>query len=634
MNKDDLHVNIETTAVKQRWGVRDIETNGDETTDEIRMRKDSDQERRRPSTKHRIDFTNIRPTDMKYNTDINLPDPSKGDSEAQIQYQKQATIKAIDQFISDNCDTKGVVKDAKNLSEAEERGLKVIREKVNDGEWVIYTTDKSSKLVIDTPVNYLDSMKEHTEHDVIANYKEVSGKENFLNNHCQVWSKILKMGSRSKQFRRCKATLTSRFKPIPVLGGARKDHKPCSDPRRGPKQRPICQARIAPNAPLGNIITSIIKGVSEELCCKLQTESGSTEEVQRIIDDGNAKIRTYLDNIRVKVPRTAKENTDLKMKIDKGNLVIGSMDVKALYPSIQWISGAKEISKAVGESKVKIAEMDDRELCQYIAIEFSDEEIKAEGVRSIIPGKKKGTNLRKTAREGDQSDLLDYSETDQMTDKDRRKVLSLAVRKAVHTVLSHHYYTFGGVIRRQSRGGSIGSEMTGEMARIYMLRWDDKFLTKLKKLGITPYIYTRYVDDTLILVDSIMPGIRYRSGKLLWINDEKQIKEDMEMSDDARTFMVLRQIANSIDPEIQWEEDVPSNHANQKLPCLDMEIWYSQDDKKIYHSFYKKPMSSKYLILKRSTVSETTKRHTIFQKGIRRLMNCSPELVWAIKADP
>ena len=51
------------------------------------------------------------------------------------------------------------------------------------------------------------------------------------------------------------------------------------------------------------------------------------------------------------------------------------MDVKALYPSIQWGPGCKEIAKAIVDSKVALLDMDEKELVQYIALEYSREEI-------------------------------------------------------------------------------------------------------------------------------------------------------------------------------------------------------------------------------------------------------------------
>ena len=135
-----------------------------------------------------------------------------------------------------------------------------------------------------------------------------------------------------------------------------------------------------------------------------------------------------------------------------------------------------------------------------------------------------------------------------------------------------------------------------------------------------------------MLIDALMPGVRYAKGKFYWTDDPKEVKKNVEMDDDARTFLILRQIADSIDPDIQWEEDVASNHETGMLPCLDMEIWFDTTNNRVLHQFYKKSMSSKFLILKRSAVSNSTKRNAVFQEGIRRLMNCSPDLSWTQKA--
>ena len=118
---------------------------------------------------------------------------------------------------------------------------------------------------------------------------------------------------------------------------------------------------------------------------------------------------------------------------------------------------------------------------------------------------------------------------------------------------------------------------------------------------------------------------------MVWGNDN-DTREDEELNNDQRTFRLLRIIADSIDPNIQWGKDTPSNHVSNKLPCLDMEVWWSQEDSMIYHEFYKKTMSSKYFILQRSAISESTKRNSFFQEGMRRLMNCSPNLSWSDKA--
>ena len=101
----------------------------------------------------------------------------------------------------------------------------------------------------------------------------------MLNNQSKLWAKVLNIGINNDHLSRCKASLTSRYKPIPVMSGLRKDHKAHPDPTEGPPVRPVCRANDAPNAPLGNIIGQVIKGASQEMADRINTASISTEEV-------------------------------------------------------------------------------------------------------------------------------------------------------------------------------------------------------------------------------------------------------------------------------------------------------------------------------------------------------------------
>ena len=307
------------------------------------------------------------------------------------------------------------------------------------------------------------------------------------------------------------------------------------------------------------------------------------------------------------------------------------MDVKALYPSIQWDRGSAEIGRGIKESKIKFEELNPKELVQYIAVTHSRKEIEKAGFSKLVPNKLTGTNLRLAARENDQSHLFDWTDIGVPDNQELKSLLGMAIKKGVHTCLSNHYYTFGGQIRRQSKGGSIGSELTGEVSRLYMLRWDKKYLAKLRRLNIGTMMYIRYVDDTLIVVESIKPGVRYDSKKDILKFHPELVDDDSKIDDDQRTFAVLRSVADRIDKDIQWDEDVASLHSNKKLPCLDLELW--MDNNKILFNFYRKPMANKEVISQRSALSHTAKRNTIFQEGMRRILNCHPDLEWSQKAE-
>ena len=60
------------------------------------------------------------------------------------------------------------------------------------------------------------------------------------------------------------------------------------------------------------------------------------------------------------------------------------------------------------------------------------------------------------------------------------------------------------------------------------------------------------------------------------------------------------------------------------MPVLDLELWV--ENNVIYHSFYKKKVSSQYTILKRSALSYSIKKNTMLQEALRRLGNISSGL--------
>ena len=81
-----------------------------------------------------------------------------------------------------------------------------------------------------------------------------------------------------------------------------------------------------------------------------------------------------------------------------------------------------------------------------------------------------------------------------------------------------------GNIHRQTEGGAIGSDLTGEEARLYMLLWDNKLVGKCKDLGILMDLYKRYVDDMTIVMRAIGKGWSYnKKKKILEYSDQQYL---------------------------------------------------------------------------------------------------------------
>ena len=86
------------------WG--EIKKDPGITTDELRNKMDQEYERRKVVSDRGIKFSDVRPSDMKFNKTIELPDPCDHDQETLIQYQKFMTTSTADKYREENCDQK------------------------------------------------------------------------------------------------------------------------------------------------------------------------------------------------------------------------------------------------------------------------------------------------------------------------------------------------------------------------------------------------------------------------------------------------------------------------------------------------------------------------------------------------
>ena len=132
-----------------------------------------------------------------------------------------------------------------------------------------------------------------------------------------------------------------------------------------------------------------------------------------------------------------------------------------------------------------------------------------------------------------------------------------------------------------------------------MLLWDDKLVQKCRKLGLIFDMYSRYVDDMILVMRAIGKGWKFDSEKGISIFDSTLELMDTR-SPTERTANLIASIANTINSNIQVTVDTPECDSEGRIPVLDMKVWC--DSRKILHTFYKKPVSSKFTILSRSAI--------------------------------
>ena len=103
-----------------------------------------------------------------------------------------------------------------------------------------------------------------------------------------------------------------------------------------------------------------------------------------------------------------------------------------------------------------------------------------------------------------------------------------------------------------------------------MIWWDKEFVDLCQKTGINLLMYLRYVDDTNKALIAPPLGSRFVDGKLVVSNES--IEEDRKQDRDKVVGCLLKTMANSIVEMFKFEEDVPSNHPDKRLPILDLKL--------------------------------------------------------------
>ena len=192
-------------------------------------------------------------------------------------------------------------------------------------------------------------------------------------------------------------------------------------------------------------------------------------------------------------------------------------------------------------------------------------------------------------------------------------MLGLVGESLVDFIMSNHIYTVLGELFHQDNGGPIGLDFTRVLARLAMIVFDRELKTMITKSDMDLQLMLRYVDDGNIAVDVL---------------DNGQGRQAMEKT----TAELLKKMADSIFPGMfSVTTDFPCNNVDNKMPILDLKVWVDSTGT-ILHEYYRKPTSYRGVVQSKSGITYKMKENIIFNEGLRRLSNCSPEIDWKTKA--
>ena len=541
----------------------------------------------------------MRSTDLPFNTKTYMPEPLKQEEEITLQTLKNNLMNITVEYCNNN-DIKG-----KNLTLCEKRGMKSLCERREKNECIIFPTDKTGTFSIDTPDNYIKAMESHVGKDIRTSSSDVVTNEKIINAHATFWTTMLQIAKDSGDQRRVKSSMTSHNSACSKGYGFRKDHKPYQDDVIGPPVRPMSDASDAYNHRLAYLICMFL----EEVTQNIPTQCESTEDLMARVEEVNRS-------------ECCDEDT-----------VIGSMDVKSLYPNLDIGFTIDIVCEEFHNSDIQINGIDYEEVGLYIAINREVEYINRKGLEEFCPKRKRsgrkiemtgsGTNIDKRKRF--EPWIAAQRQPDEITSK---IMLKEAIKIVLEIILKNHQYRFNDIIWKQQSGGPIGLDLTGVIAKIFMGWWDRKLLEKFREYEIEVKMLTRLVDDINMCATATPPGSKI-VGRKLEVSNE-QIIQDLDTEKDKRTFSLIQQIGNQIHKSIQLEIDIPSNHLDKKVPMLDLKMWIDKNESngkyQIIHEHYVKDIASQLLIRERSALAWAQKRTILTQQCLKVRLNCSRKL--------
>ena len=227
------------------------------------------------------------------------------------------------------------------------------------------------------------------------------------------------------------------------------------------------------------------------------------------------------------------------------------------------------------------------------------------------------------------------------TEEERRTIMENVIEVMISVTFGSHLYRWEGKIFRQMKGGAIGLHCTGSLAKICMDLWVKKFKKILMENGVQLFLLTKYVDD-IFLISRTLSLDKYWDGEKIASHGEDFIQPS-GISKQEHTLNIFLQIANSIIECLKFTGEVSTDAP---ISVLDTQFWVGKPscNSEWFHQFgkfpspgkkeeetgaiplymfFKKEMSPKIGILKRSAIPEQCKVATSVAEVKRRLKNCS-----------
>ena len=268
--------------------------------------------------------------------------------------------------------------------------------------------------------------------------------------------------------------------------------------------------------------------------------------------------------------------------LQEPDLVLVGADIEALYPSLNPIRTGEVIRKETQESEVTWKGVDWGECLKYLRMNLTPFKARTLGVSHLLPTRK----FRKGRSPGITSENSLHKDKDhedkwvsalkgrELSTTEQKLVMGCCLEIATVTLFTRHTYKFCGDIYLQQGGGPTGLSSSGSAADIRVTAWAKELIRILTKNGIPLKLIFAFVDDLRLALAGLKKGIEFcKMCKTLKIT-ERQRETDNSSNENTteRTSRILKDIFNSIEPDLKFTVETQYDFEDELLPTLDTKI--------------------------------------------------------------
>ena len=294
------------------------------------------------------------------------------------------------------------------------------------------------------------------------------------------------------------------------------------------------------------------------------------------------------------------------------NSGIVSLDIDALYPSLNIDRCTDETVRRLKESEIEFNNLDWKEIGMYLRYHLEEDDIEQKGYAQYCPTKRRRPGrFPRFEANGTARDVKKRQQAWQFpryapnTDVIRIMFCD-AIGCMIKRTMKLHDFSFDGKTFRQRNGGAIGMDLTGVLADVYMCEWDKALIRRVNETEMACLMYKRYKDDINALIN----------------NPNRQMKG-------LGTMNRMIQLANGIDDSLRVKGDCGDNYEDGKMPILDLRTWIEMDTEgtwKLKYEHYMKKVSSRMVINATSAHGERMKENVNVNECLRIVRNCSENI--------